>query len=535
MTPEPRSFPRSLAALIGFMVITTAAPALAVIGSDPSKAAEGCAVPAAPAHAFYVDPIHGSMSGDGSQAHPWHTLAEVMAANLVNGKNPSLGKVHAGDIIYLMSGNHGNVNLPYNLPNTDFITIQAALGETPVLNGLTVYGGDKWVIRGLTIEKINGGAYYVLAKLNTDHLVFTNNKLQSQSDVSAWTPNDWLNSAAYSAIYVNGTCASITNNSIKNVRFGIAINGDKINLSNNTINYFADDAIDFTSGNTLISHNRITNHYGLLASDANHNDGIQGWTLAGVAVQRNVTIDSNVVLESTGIYPAIPIVSTGGHSDNMQGISVFDGIWSNVTASNNVVSVSAYHGLSMYGMSDLIIANNTVLKRSPNQTIDTWIGVFAAKTGLAPTNVIVRNNIANYFSLLQTGVTFDHNLSLKKAWMAWEQDIPVVDPVKTFVQSDPTDLAIDLHLIKGSPAIGAGVAVSGVMVDAESKARLLPPSIGAYEYLAPPAPTPPVATNPNPSKPRIISFMPLPSKTAGSAPSVPTPVRRAVAPFRRGF
>lgn len=514
----------SITTLIAILGISPVATAWASIGADLSTLRSGCAVPNPPVNAFYVDPVHGSMSGDGSSQHPWHTLAEVMAANLVNGQNTKLGKVHAGDVIYLMSGNHGNVSLPYNTKNTDFIFIEAAPNQTPVLDGLTVYGGDKWVIRGLTIQKHDGGLYYILARMYSDNLIFTGNTLQSQADVSAWTPDDWLKSATYKALNFTGTCATITDNTVKNIRFGISIDGSKIQLGNNVIDSFADDAIDFTSGDTVISHNRITNHYGLIASDINHNDGIQGWTLPGVTLQSNVLIDSNLVFESTGTYPAIPIIQTAGPADNMQGISIFDGIWSNVTVTNNIVSVSDNHGLSMYGTSNLLIANNTVGRRSPSQSIDTWLGVFAAKSGGNPTNVVVRNNIAHYFNLLQTGVTFDHNLSLKKAWMAWEQGIPVVDAVKTFIQPDPTQAGFNVQLAPGSPAIGTGLAISGLQVDVLGRTRPSPPSIGAYEYIATPAATPAPSASPTPTP--AATPTPTPAATPTPTPSAtpkPTP------------
>jgi hypothetical protein len=40
----------------------------------------------------------------------------------------------------------------------------------------------------------------------------------------------------------------------------------------------------------------------------------------------------------------------------------------------------------------------------------------------------------------------------------------------------------DFHLQSGSPAIGAGMQLSEVTVDADGKVRPNPPSIGAYEY-----------------------------------------------------
>ncbi len=44
-----------------------------------------CALGATEARAedFYVDPVVGSMSNDGSQEHPWRTLEEVLDSGLI--------------------------------------------------------------------------------------------------------------------------------------------------------------------------------------------------------------------------------------------------------------------------------------------------------------------------------------------------------------------------------------------------------------------------------------------------------------------
>src|SRR5271154_2201519 len=89
-----------------------------------AQATNGCPAPPPPTgNAWYVDPVNGSMSGDGSAAHPWHTLAEVVNAHLISSQtrgggsptystplqplNPK-GVIKPGDVIYLMSGNHGS-------------------------------------------------------------------------------------------------------------------------------------------------------------------------------------------------------------------------------------------------------------------------------------------------------------------------------------------------------------------------------------------------------------------------------------------
>src|SRR5665647_3824912 len=86
---------------------------------------------------FYVDPVNGSMSNDGSQEHPWSTMQEVWEQNKIRTgtwsgypniavKNPD-GPVHTGDTIYLLSGYHGKLTM-IDAVNDDWITVKAAEG-----------------------------------------------------------------------------------------------------------------------------------------------------------------------------------------------------------------------------------------------------------------------------------------------------------------------------------------------------------------------------------------------------------------------
>ena len=91
--------------------------------------ANGCDEPDWPENGrkFFVDPARGSKKNDGSEAKPWHTLAEVLdpANHLVAtrayartsaGLGPprtdqSGGPIKPGDTIVLMSGDHGAVEI----------------------------------------------------------------------------------------------------------------------------------------------------------------------------------------------------------------------------------------------------------------------------------------------------------------------------------------------------------------------------------------------------------------------------------------
>jgi Right handed beta helix region len=456
----------------------------------------GSAVPKRPLHIYYADPINGSMNGDGSAARPWSTLSAVIAANLINGQDKTSGVVHAGDLLYLLSGHHGSIHLKAgtnNCVNTDFISVQAAPGNVPILDQLLVEGASKWIFRGMTISQTapSSNSRLILARFSgCDNIVLDKNIVCSQPDVSKWGPSDWASMAAFYGIYFDGTSSTIINNTVVNVENGVYIAGDGIILRSNAIDSFANDGIDFSSNDSIIQYNSVTNHYGQW-NDGQHHDGIQGWSLNGL-MGSNVVIDSNIVMASTGIYPAIP-QPTGVGDDYMQGLSIFDPPWTNVTVTNNVVAAAGYHGLSMYGITNSVIANNTVVNQSSDADFIAWLGVFAV-SGVPMSNVIVQNNIANNFKVLNPGaVVDDHNLSFtynsiytwsNNSWSNVPSNIVVSDPKTVFVKYQPSSASFDFNLVTGSPAIGAGNAANAPMLDILKRTRNpLRIDLGAYSYV----------------------------------------------------
>ncbi len=457
----------------------------------------GSAVPKRPVHVYYADPVNGSMNGDGSAARPWSTLSSVIAANLINGQDKTSGVVHAGDLLYLLSGNHGSIHLKAgtnNCFNTDFISIQAAPGNVPILDQMLIEGASKWVFRGLTISHTTppNTSRLILARFNScDNIIFDKNIVCSQTDVRSWGPSDWAAMAAFYGIYFDGTSSTITNNAVTNVENGVYIGGDGLILRSNAVDYFASDGIDFSANNSIIQYNNVTNHYGQW-NDGQHHDGIQGWSVNG-SLGSNIVIDSNIVMASTGVYPAIPPQPTGIGDDYLQGLSIFDPPWTNVTVTNNVVAAAAYHGLSMYGITNSVIANNTVVNQSTNTDFIAWLGVFSV-SGVPMSNVIVRNNIANNFKVLNPGaVVDDHNMSFtynslytwsNNSWSNVSSNIVVSDPKTVFVKYQPSTTGYDFNLIKGSPAIGAGNAASAPVLDILKRTRNpLSIDLGAYSYV----------------------------------------------------
>jgi len=433
-------------------------------GTTTGPVYAGCATPAAtPKHLYYSDPVNGSMSNDGSQAHPWGSLEAIASAGKLP---PSAGAtVGPGDAVYLLTGDHGALRLD-NAFNGDFISIASAPGASPVLTGITIYGGSHWAFSGLTIQNLNDGGYVEGATLDADDVILSGSTILSQPDVSAWTQADWQQSAI-SGVNASGTCVALTGNSIRNVGSAIGISGQSILVHGNSIDYFGDDGIDFgqgtgagTIGNIEISGNTITNNLDI--GDGNHNDGIQGWVLNGTT-GTNVLIDGNYVVSKTD--PALPWFG------NMQGISEFDGDWDGIQILNNVVVAGAYHGIALYGAHDSLIVNNTVFGNwvaSNGDVNETWIGVFDNKDGTPPVDVVVRNNIASVYSLADSGVTADHNLT-------------ATDPTSLFVKFDRTNFQYDLHPAQGSAALGFGTTDLAPAVDISGAARKAPITAGAYQ------------------------------------------------------
>jgi parallel beta-helix repeat protein len=137
---------------------------------------------------------------------------------------------------------------------------------------------------------------------------------------------------------------------------------------------------------------------------------------------------------------------------------------------NNVVITNHWHGISLYGVRDSRIVNNTVIDVDSERPGPPWIMVNDHKDGTPSENVVVRNNLATSFDLEGTSITSDHNVTLTGDLAAY------------FV--DPTPPAWNLRLLASSPALDVGSAELAPALDAD---RIRRPQgagfdLGAYEW-----------------------------------------------------
>ncbi len=337
-----------------------------------------------------------------------------------------------------------------NRKYTQFLTIEAGWGQTPVFSSLAVNSSSHIVFSGITINgngvrsKSPGGILVNLASSN--NIVFENNIVESTSGAfPSKSMGTVLNTSLAPSDGVNASqdyCVALTSNKIQNVFNGIGVGGDQVGtngqnylVAGNTIDHFAGDGIDHSATNITIQRNVITNGLDTCNSKCIHNDGIQGWNWnnqLGIT-NKNVIIDSNLIQSQT--------VANLPFAVALQGISIFDGFWANVSITNNIVLTSSITGISIAGANGLNIINNTAMNIPINGVAQsrtywmysgaTWITAGGTThEGGTTTRVIVRNNIAPLIAptaaasgncpitesfcshTANSNVVLDHNLSL---------------------------------------------------------------------------------------------------------------------------
>lgn len=502
--------------------IGTVVVGISVSFSLPAQAVgvyAGCAIPTLKTghHTFYVDPVNGSTSGDGSATKPWKTLAGVLdpakkliatqqhSSSFNKGTDTALHAVNAtapvkaGDLILLKSGDHGSIQIT-NMFNADFITIEAAPGATPVIDRLSVVSSAKWMFQGLTFQGMAAtatGAKTVTPSNQslvttgrgdwigaTSDVVFANDTFQTAASTQGWSAADWINKPYSYGLFMSAPCTSAVSSHFTNVLNGIVASVDKALIQGNTIDHFSNDGMDLVAGNLLVKNNTIKDGVNT-TTDPFHADGIQGWsnTVNGTPVTNmNVVIDGNI-LTKTG----------DTNTTYLQGISIFDGKWDGLVIQNNVVNVNHWNSVAVYGAKNSKILNNTVVASDPTGH-PSWIQVHAAKDGTASSNVLVRNNIATQFDIA-SGAAFDHNIAASSitTYPNGTKAITRSGNVGTANSVNPAVLTsfatlntsagtFDMRLRSTSPAVGFGTLTGAPPLDILGKTRTSPVDVGAYNH-----------------------------------------------------
>lgn len=436
---------------------------------------------AAGAADFYVDPVLGSPTGDGSAANPWWTIEQVIEGDLIETRHweslpyePGLGfvvvnpgaPVKAGDTLWLRTGDHGEIFIrgAYNeLP----ITVAAQPGHLPRLTRVVLSAAQHWVLRGLAVSP----SHAVPPLAPTTMIDIENHgyhgpswdiriescELYSVDDASGWTASQWV-SAASSGIGVDGDRVTILSNHLRNVRFGISVSGEDARIAFNRIDGFSADGLRGLGHGGVFEYNLVQNSYVGDPPDGNHDDGFQSWSLGpggvGTGEVRDVVLRGNVIINSTAVGGPPPALRT-----SLQAIGCFDGMFVNWTVENNVVIADHWHGISLYGAVDSRIVNNTVIDAVTGSPGPPWI-MTNSNDGTPSQNVVVRNNLAADYSLAGNGIVADHNLEFTNAAALF-----VAPPY-------------DLRLLAGSAGENAG---SGMLAPGRDVLRVPRPQAGIWD------------------------------------------------------
>ncbi|MCW6508199.1 right-handed parallel beta-helix repeat-containing protein [Lichenifustis flavocetrariae] len=496
-------------------LVLAAAVALLPVTAQAVEVYPGCGVPSTKvgAHTFYVDPLRGSDSGDGSSANPWKTLSTILGVSnkFVSSKawsnktssyavvNPT-GPIKAGDTVLLRSGNHGNLKI-LNLFNDDFITVAAAPGATPVITQLAITSAAKWAFHGIKFQSptqqpipsdlskkpldalvtVGGGDY---TGVSHDFVLY-DNSFSTTDDTAGWSKTDWVAQPTFMLASALATCSSFVDNRFYNAFNALGLFNSRQIALQNSIRFFVNDGIDLTAGAITIKANTITDNVNSTL-DGYHADGIQGWSniVNGVpATNSYVTIDGNT------------IVKTGDAAVTyMQGISFFDGRWDHLFITNNKIITNTVNGIAVFGGTNVQIINNTLVASGTDKT--TILRLQNAKDGTSSVNVTVRNNISPFLAVAIAGVTADHNIIAGGRYIdlvngvgtnvttsnMTKRNILVSDVSSLFVTVNDATATYDLRLKAGSAAVGFGSWAGAPATDIVGRTRGPAYDLGAYAY-----------------------------------------------------
>lgn len=414
-----------------------------VDGSTPSAypVYPGCAAPATTfTRTIYVDPTAGD-AGDGTEAKPFGSLATTLAKK----------KIAPGDHVVLLPGDHGAVAVtkytnPELASGTSWTWLEFKPGATA--KGLAIGDMAYWLVTRAEVSADRASTKSALFTVTSSHdVVLADAHLYTVQDSKSWTASDWINKAADGVFLRNGSCLSVARTKVLNTRFGASILSDgkarpdtsmKVLMQGNEIANFSGDGLRPIASDVIIKDNYVHDVYVSAADgDDNHDDGLQMWALGG-ATYDNVRIERNWVQETTD--PARPL------QNDLQGISQFDGVSTNVVITDNVVLAGAYHGISLYGCQDGTISHNTVANPGANGH-KLWVGVFDLKDGTPSKGLTVTDNAATTFSF-----------SAKTTGFVNTNNVAVADPRATYTSfAAPFDLTPKPGSVLAGKAAGSSL------------------------------------------------------------------------------
>lgn len=331
----------------------------------------------------HVAPPASQLSGnpDGSLDRPWGSIADLFRR----------GNIRGGDTVLLLDGHHGELRLN-NAAFSEPVTIQSLTGKRAHFGRIHIRGNSKnIVLKNLAVWPIStnaNNAPAVLATPSTSDITADGLDVSGGREAAkylSWSIADWKKHH-FIGIHLRGRRGIVRNSTVRAVWHGIMVEGKNSVIENNKVNGFSGDGLRALGDWTLVRGNLVTNCFKV---DGNHDDGFQSWSprkKPGAAIT-GLLIEANTIIEWTEA-PGHPLRC------QLQGISMFDGFYDSLVVQNNLVSISAYHGITVLGGRNVQIFNNTVVSSSGLPGKAPWIMVQAHKNKSRSRDVLVANNVA---------------------------------------------------------------------------------------------------------------------------------------------
>ncbi|MDI3338675.1 choice-of-anchor Q domain-containing protein [Defluviimonas aestuarii] len=295
----------------------------------------------------------------------------------------------------MMSGYHGRlaiVGQKFSAP----VVIAPAPGEVAHVNSIMIRDSKNFVIQGLKVwaTSANAGTGAMIRSYSdSSDLAFADLDVRSVSsagDYLQWSATDWGNNRR-NGMLIAGDRVTIARNRVTGIYHGIDNSATNSLMEQNIVDGFAGDGMRSNGNNSIVRRNKVQN---CVQIDGNHSDGFQAFSLGpngpGSGTLSDLTIEDNKIFEWVASSTS-PIKCT------LQGIAMFDGMYDRAIIRNNVIAVSNYHGLTVAGALNTIVANNTVVHPSGVAGKRPWIKISNHKNGTPPQNVTVANNMANNY------------------------------------------------------------------------------------------------------------------------------------------
>ena len=322
---------------------------------------------------IHVNPM-AAATADGSRAAPFKTIDAALKA------------ARAGDVILLAGGDYPamTIGAAFTAP----VTITSEVRKAARIRSVGFTASAKNItLSNLSIWRDAGKQGLHCASRSWPNGITVENcdirALQDSVNYLSWTKEQWLAVVDY-AIWLRGGKDVVRGQYHHWCRAGHH-NFRRIRLvEGNVIDGFAWDGLRGVS-NSVFRNNIVKNTFKV---DKTHRDGFQSYsrkTVTGLTVENNVFVSWTHKANS-------PL------RGDMQGISLFDGFYEDLTIKNNFVATTHYNGITVMGARRAVVTGNTVVNLNGEAGKKPWLKITSHKDGRPSENVLVADNRAMSFS-----------------------------------------------------------------------------------------------------------------------------------------